>query len=117
MGSVATVNPGVADVLQTLSGAATGSLSSALSSSGVQSALQKAPPADIVPLSQLAQQLVEANGLFGSSSASQTVTDPATLLLQAVNSSLTGSTTPASSSTSPEQALVAGLFGLNPTVG
>jgi hypothetical protein len=114
MGSIASVNPGVADVLQTLSGVATGALSSALSTSSVQAALQAGPASDVVQLSQLAQQLVEANGLFGNSATSPTATDPATLLLQAVTSSLTGSTTPATPSTSTsseQQALVSALLG------
>jgi hypothetical protein len=113
MGSIASVNPGIADLLQTLSGAATGTLSSLLSSSATESALQNAPPADVAQLSQLAQQLAETNGLFGGSGESQTATDPATLLLQAVTSSLTGSPSPtaSSASTSSEQALVSALFG------
>jgi hypothetical protein len=112
MGSIASVNPGVADVLQTLSGAASGALSSALSSSSVQSALQKATPSDIAQLSQLAQQLVEANGLFTSSgSSSAATTDPATLLMQAVAGSLPGSASSSSAAVTPEQAIASGLFG------
>jgi len=121
MASVASVNPGVSDVLQTLSGVASGPLSSALSSSSVQSALQNASPTDIAQLSQLAQQLVEANGLFTGSgvsqSALQTTTTPATLLMQAVASSLPGSATSTSAPTSPGQtlgqAIASGLFGLS----
>jgi hypothetical protein len=87
MGSVAGVNPGLADVLQSLTGTAGGALSSALASGSVQSALQSSSPSDIVQLSLQAQQLVVANGLFGAPAAPVT-TDPATLLLQAVNSSI-----------------------------
>jgi hypothetical protein len=75
MGSANSVNPGVADVLQILSGAGSASLSSVLSSSSVQAALENASPGDIVQLSQQALQLQEAGLLFGSPGASQTVAD------------------------------------------
>jgi hypothetical protein len=106
------MNPGVADLLQTLSSGATGSLSSLLSSTSVQSALQIAAPEDVVQLSQEAQQLVEANGLFAAPGVSQAATDPATLLIQAINSSLSGSTSPQAATTSQtsQQQLVADLF-------
>jgi hypothetical protein len=72
MGSVSSPNPGVADLLQIFSNAGSPTLSSVLSSPQVQSALQKAPPADLVQLSDQALQLQEVNGLFGSSNPSQT---------------------------------------------
>ena len=87
MGSVAAVNPGLADVLQSLAGVGGGALFSALASNSVQSALQISSPSDIVQLSSQAQQLVVVNGLFGTPAAPVS-TDPATLLLQAVNSSI-----------------------------
>jgi hypothetical protein len=108
------VNPGVADLLQTLSSGVAGSLSPILSSSAVQSVLKIAAPADLVHLSQEAQQLVVANGLFATSGASQTVTDPAALLIQAVNSSLSGSTSTPASGASQLQ-LMSELFGTIPT--
>jgi hypothetical protein len=72
MGSTSSVNPGVADVLQILSSAGSASLSSALSSPSVESALDSASPGDIVHLSKQALQLQEAGILFGSPAASQT---------------------------------------------
>jgi hypothetical protein len=72
MGTVAPVNPGVADLLQILSNAGSPSLSSALSSSPVQAALQSASPADIVQLSIQATQLQVANDLFAPADPTQT---------------------------------------------
>jgi hypothetical protein len=70
MGSVSSTNRGVAAVLQILSGESSASVSSALSSQAVQSALESASPRDIVQLSQVALQLQEAAGLFGTPSGS-----------------------------------------------
>lgn len=68
MGSVSSVNPGVSDLLQTLS-----SLNSpVLSSSTVESALENAPTTDIVQLSIEAAQLQNVDTLFGISAASTT---------------------------------------------
>ena len=68
MGSVSSVNPGVADLLQTLS-----SLNlPLLSSSAVTSALQKAPTADIVLLSAAANELENVDAIFGISGGSNT---------------------------------------------
>jgi hypothetical protein len=110
MGSVSSTNPGVADLLQILSGSG--------STTGVQTALQSASAGDIVQLSQEALQLQVASGLFGTSQSAETATSPANLLLQAVNSSLTGSTTTATaaaaSSASQE---VSALLGPNTTNG
>ena len=77
MASVTSVNPGVSDLLQTLSSVGSTSLSSALSSSKVQSALQTASPGDLVQLSQAALQLQQAVGLFGGSEGNS-ITGPAT---------------------------------------
>jgi hypothetical protein len=128
-------NAGVSDLLQALSSTASGTLSSVLSSSSVQSALQKASPGDLVALSQQAVESQVAAGLFSGSNTSQTTTtDPATLLLQAVNSSITGtstsgtsttgtsttaSTTSGSTTTSASASLqqVEDLFGANSTTG
>jgi hypothetical protein len=98
MGSVASVNPGVSDVLQILSNAGSTSLSSALSSKSVRSALESASSGDIVQLSQQALQLQEASDLFGG----QASADPGSLLLQALDSATAGSTTAAA--TTPSEA-------------
>lgn len=76
MGSVSSsLNPGVANLLQTL----TSVKSPVLNSQSVVSALEKAPPSDIVQLSAEASQLQGVDTLFGistpsSSSASNTDT-------------------------------------------
>jgi hypothetical protein len=72
MATIAAVNPGVSDLLQILSNAGSPSLTSALSSTNIQSALQAASPADIVQLSDQAVQLQVANDLFASADPSQT---------------------------------------------
>jgi hypothetical protein len=103
MSAVPSVNSGVADLTQWLSSTGTTSASSALSSKAVQSALQSASSADLVQLSQQALDLQEASGLFGNAGSSSTAANPETLLLQALNSAITGSTT----SGSPAQASAA----------
>ena len=70
MSSVSPTSTGISDLMQIFSAAATPAVSSLLSSSKVQSALAKAPPADIVQLSDQAMQLQEVDGLFGGSTAS-----------------------------------------------
>src|SRR5271169_1057106 len=61
MGSVSSLNPGVANLLQTLSTVN----SPVLSSPAAVSALENAPTADIVQLSQSATQLENVDMLFG----------------------------------------------------
>jgi hypothetical protein len=61
MGSVSSLNPGVADLLQTLSNVN----SPVLSSPAMVSALENAPSSDIVHLSQSATQLENVDMLFG----------------------------------------------------
>ena len=61
MGSVSSVNPGVANLLQTLSNDG----DTELSSPNVTSALQSAPVSDIVQLSLEATELANVGGLFG----------------------------------------------------
>jgi len=95
MASVSSVNPGVADILQTLSSTGATPLSSALFGSAVQSALQKASPSDLVQLSQEATQLQEASGLFSGANATQTSTNSGYSLLQSLFG-LGGSSTAAS---------------------
>jgi len=94
MASIAPVNPGVTDVLQLLSGAGSASVSSALSSTAVQSALQNASPSDLVQLSAAALQLQDVSDLFGSS----------------------GSST-ATAAASSESQLISDLFGTNTNAG
>src|ERR1700690_2090956 len=88
MGSISSPNPGVSDLLQTLSSAEPASVSSVLSSPAVQSALENASPGDIVHLSAQAVQLQEADALFGSPDSSQTA---ASIILQALNNSASSS--------------------------
>jgi hypothetical protein len=71
MSSVTATSTGISDLLQIFSSAATPAISSLLSSSQVQAALEKAPPADIVELSDEAMQLQQVDGLFGGSTSSQ----------------------------------------------
>jgi len=67
MGSVSSsLNPGVANLLQTLSNVN----SPVLNSQAAVSALDKAPAADIVQLSEEATQLANVDALFGISSPS-----------------------------------------------
>jgi hypothetical protein len=50
-------------------------LLSTLSSPNIQSALEKAPPSDIVEISEQAQQLQSVDALFGDSNTANTSTD------------------------------------------
>jgi hypothetical protein len=97
MGSIAPANPGLTDVLQLLSAAGSASVSSALSSPAVQSALQDASPADIVHLSAEALQLQSVTGLFGGSDSPQA----------------SSASTPATAAAASESQLLSGLFGTN----
>jgi hypothetical protein len=105
MGSIAQANPGVTDVLQLLSGAGSASLSSALSSPAVQSALKDASPEDIVHLSAEALQLQDVGSLFGTP-------DPA----PTSSGSATGSTSAASAGALESQ-LISELFGTSTSSG
>ncbi len=66
MGAVASTNPGLANLLQTLSNVN----SPLLSSPSAVSALEKASPSDIVKLSTAATQLEEMSSIFADSNAS-----------------------------------------------
>jgi hypothetical protein len=70
MSSVSSTSTGITDLMQMFSSVATPAVSSLLSSSTVQSALEKASPADIVQLSDQALQLQEVDGLFGDGAPS-----------------------------------------------
>jgi hypothetical protein len=119
MSSVTAPNPGTSDLLQIFAGSVSSPLPSQLSSTAVKSALQSAPPADLVSLSEQALQLQKVAGLFGTGT---TATDPATQLLQALNQA--APVTPASSaSAAPEtpaqqeaSALANSLSAANSTV-
>jgi hypothetical protein len=67
MSSVPAANPGVTNVLQFLSSAASPLVSSLTSSATVQSALENASPADLIQLSAQALKFQEAEGLFSPS--------------------------------------------------
>ena len=119
MSSVATTNPGLSSLLQTLS-ATSPQLSSILSSSTVQSALKNASPQDIVKLSAQALELQQVSSLFGSSIGTQSVglasnsdslfpslssgtAGPASAaILQALEAPTAGSATSATASTSTQ---------------
>jgi len=132
MGSVSSLNPGVADLLQTLSNVN----SPVLSSPAVVSALENAPTSDIVQLSQSASQLENMDMLFGlPNSAAESSSNSLSTLLADVESPqttaiATGSSTAtasASTSASTEAGQIASyqaslqaaetetLFGTSPT--
>jgi len=73
MGSVASTNNGLSDLLQTLTND-NSPLLSTLSSPAVEAALKNAPAADIVEISAQAVQLQETDSLFGTSTTSTTPT-------------------------------------------
>lgn len=87
MGSVSSVNPGVADLLQTL----TNLNSPVVSSQSTVTALEKASPSDIVQLSVAANQLEGVDAIFGIPTASSTADMSSSLL--ALENSTTGSAT------------------------
>jgi hypothetical protein len=119
MSSVAATNPGLSNLLQTLS-ATSPQLSSILSSSTVQSSLKNASPQDIVKLSEQALELQQVSSLFGSSIGTQSVglasnSDSlfpslssgtagaaSAAILQALESPTTGSASSATASTSTQ---------------
>jgi hypothetical protein len=133
--STVAVNPGVAALLQILSNAGAPSLSSALSTTSIQSALQAASPADIAQLSDQAVQLQVANSLFANTSPSQTVFSASSLSNSnvALENLLTNlysptPTTPPSSTASAASQIATyqsqlqneqlqALFGVDPNVG
>jgi hypothetical protein len=108
MGSVSSLNPGVADLLQTLSNVN----SPVLSSPATVSALENAPTSDIVQLSQSAVQLENVDMLFGipsSAAASPSATLSSLLAnLESPQTAPSVSTIPEPSSTTPSAATEAG---------
>ena len=130
MGSISSVNPGITNLLQTLSNVD----SPVLSSPSVLSALQKASPSDVVQLSNAALQLENVDAIFGMPAAPNSPTTDLTSLLTSLEApqtptppaanaptpSLTSSSTsPADQSASYQAALQQSetqtLFGLAPT--
>lgn len=94
MGSVSSTNPGLSDLLQTLTNE-NSPLASTFSSPTVQAALENASPGDIVQLSTEALQLQVTDSLFGQQDAATTT--PAQSLFSAldvINASGSGSSTP-----------------------
>jgi hypothetical protein len=71
MGSVASTNSGLSDLLQTLSNDSSPLLST-LTSPAVEAALENAPPSDIARISEQAQQLQIADAIFGNDGSSAT---------------------------------------------
>jgi hypothetical protein len=97
MGSISSINPGLADLFQTLS-----SVNSPLLSSPADiSALENASPTDIVQLSTAATELQGVDTLFGSSdgSSNSSLTDPSGLIAN-LDATLLGSQAPDSGTTS-----------------
>jgi hypothetical protein len=126
MSTVSSVNPGVADVLQTLS-----NLGSPLTSSqSLETALEKASPADVVQLSNAATQLQNVDVLFGVPAPTSTSNTDisnllSTLLSNANGTSTTSTSTPAASTSTTAQQLLSSeaaqqtsemdaLLGVNP---
>jgi hypothetical protein len=71
MGSVSSTSSNLSNLLQAL-GAESPALASLLSTSKMQSALEKASPGDLVQLSDQAMQLQQVGLLFGSTDGTQT---------------------------------------------
>jgi hypothetical protein len=123
MGSVSNMNPGVSDLLQTLSNLN----SPVLSSQPVVNALENAPPADIVQLSMAATQLESVNAMFGIAATPSTGMDTSTsstlgaLEGTAPSSSVVAAASPLDQNANAQAALQAelsqGLFGTGTSNG
>jgi hypothetical protein len=97
MGTVSSsLNPGVSELLQTLSNIN----SPVLSSPAVVSALEKAPESDIVQLSNEALQLQSVDTMFGISNGSSSSGSDMSSLLENLDSSATASGTSTANSQS-----------------
>ena len=97
MGTVSSsLNPGVSELLQTLSNIN----SPVLSSPAVVSALEKAPESDIVQLSNEALQLQGVDTMFGISNGSSSSGSDMSSLLENLDSSATASGTSTANSQS-----------------
>lgn len=122
MSTIASVNPGVSDLLNFLSSTGSSPVSSVLSSPSVQTALHSSSPGDLAQLSQQALQLQQAGSLFGNSDSAETSATPESLLLQALTSSTTGTSTSSTSTAGAATSALAlqqayQLFGTNPNSG
>jgi hypothetical protein len=117
------LNPGVADLLQTL----TNVNSPVLNSKSVVSALEKAPPSDIVQLSAEATQLQSVDALFGISTSSSSSTSGALFGIPTTSTSSNSSvsnadtlfgipTTSTSASTSSSDSVLQALENAGATV-
>ncbi len=120
MGSVASTNSGLSDLLQTLTNE-NSPLLSTVSSPTVEAALENAPASDIVEISDQAIQLQTADALFG---ISNTTTSPTDSLFSALASSTPGSSLDPGSPLSDQLAAYQGnmqtqemqtLFGATPS--
>jgi len=98
MGSVASTNNGLSDLLQTLT-SENSPLASTLSSPTMENALENAPASDIVQISEQAMQLQATDALFGISDTSTTSTDSLFSALADAASSATSSTSGSSVNT------------------
>jgi len=92
MGSVASANNGLSDLLQTLTNE-NSPLLPTLSSPAIQTALENAPSSDIVEISEQALQLQTADAIFGISNTATSPTDSLFSALANAGSSSTASTT------------------------
>lgn len=114
MGTTSSINPGIANLLQTLSNVD----GPVASSPGLVAALEKAPPSDIVQLSVAATQLQTVSSLFGGADDTSTA-NPFTAGTNNndftnLESILTGSSGPGSESAQAAAQLqnVDSLFGI-----
>ena len=114
MSSVSSLNPGVADLLQTL----TNLNSPVLSSQSVTKALEKAPPGDIVQLSNAATQLEGMDAMFGVTPGASTDLS-STLLASPTTQSALSTASPTDKLANAQAAIQAeltqGLFGTGTT--
>jgi hypothetical protein len=90
MGSVASTNSGLSDLLQTLTNE-NSPLLSTVSSPTVEAALENAPASDIVEISDQAIQLQTADALLGISNTTTSPTDSLFSALASVGPSATSS--------------------------
>jgi hypothetical protein len=126
MGSVSSLNPGVSALLQSL----TNLKSPVMSSQAAVTALEKAPPSDIVQLSTAVNQLATVDAMFGISSSSSTTGTSsifAELEAEATSTSTSGQSTPsalanatpaeqlASYTSAIQSQVTQGLFGTTTT--
>jgi hypothetical protein len=122
MGSVSSINPGVADLLQTLSNLNV----PGLSSPATITALENSSPKDLVQLSKAAIQLQSVDAMFGTSDSSSSGTDLSGALanlesLQPPSSTVLSTASPADQLANYQAALQAsmtqGLFGSGTSSG